>query len=105
MLHSIRCIKDHWKIASGEGCEACDCDPVGSLNSTCNEYDGQCVCKPGFGGRKCDQCETNFWGNPREGTCLPCNCNADGSKTFQCNETTGKCNCLEGKKFNLYTNY
>ena len=23
------CKENHWKIASGEGCEACDCDPVG----------------------------------------------------------------------------
>lgn len=30
------CIENHWKIASGEGCEACNCDPVGSMSEQCN---------------------------------------------------------------------
>lgn len=30
------CEDNHWKIASGEGCEACDCDEVGSLAPQCN---------------------------------------------------------------------
>lgn len=28
------------------------------------QYDGQCECRQGFGGRACDQCEANFWGDP-----------------------------------------
>ena len=32
-----RCATNHWKIASGEGCEHCDCDPVGSLSEQCNQ--------------------------------------------------------------------
>lgn len=30
------CIDNHWKIASGEGCERCDCDPIGSESEQCN---------------------------------------------------------------------
>lgn len=30
------CIENHWKIASGEGCEACDCDPIGAESNQCN---------------------------------------------------------------------
>lgn len=30
------CKPEHWKIASGEGCEACDCDDVGSRSRQCN---------------------------------------------------------------------
>ena len=26
-----RCASNHWKIASGKGCERCDCDPMGSV--------------------------------------------------------------------------
>lgn len=30
------CAKNHWKIASGEGCEACNCDEVGARSEQCN---------------------------------------------------------------------
>lgn len=30
------CMENHWKIASGEGCEPCDCDPLGSHEHQCN---------------------------------------------------------------------
>ncbi|XP_058129242.1 laminin subunit beta-1 [Anopheles ziemanni] len=89
------CIENHWKIASGEGCEACDCDPVGALSEQCNPYDGQCTCKPGFGGRQCNQCEAFFWGDPNV-ECKPCDCNVYGSATQQCDRTTGKCVCNPG---------
>ena len=95
-----RCIANHWKIASGKGCEHCECDPVGSTSEQCNVFDGQCDCKEGFGGRQCDKCEANHWGNPRvlDG-CSPCSCNPEGSKSFQCDSETGKCICREGKLF------
>merc|ERR1712045_872570 len=58
-----RCIANHWKIASGKGCEHCECDPVGSTSEQCNVFDGQCdcetgkcICREGIGGEKCDQC-------------------------------------------------
>lgn len=60
-----RCAPNHWKIASGLGCEACDCDPQGSYSLKCNEFDGQCHCRPGHGGRRCNECQPNFWGDPR----------------------------------------
>lgn len=94
-LECDRCAPSHWKIASGQGCEACDCDPIGSYSDQCNEFDGQCQCRPGFGGRQCNQCETNYYGNPRI-ECLPCNCNRDGSETLQCNHETGQCQCRQG---------
>ena len=55
--------------------------------------------RPGFGGRKCDQCEENFWGNPKI-ECIPCNCNTlgvDPDRT-QCDHSTGECFCLEGNE-------
>ncbi|CAO1405227.1 unnamed protein product [Diamesa hyperborea] len=89
------CIENHWKIASGQGCEACDCDRVGSNSENCNPYDGQCDCTQGFGGRACDQCETNFWGDPNV-ECKDCNCNSYGSATHQCERETGQCVCIQG---------
>lgn len=31
------CIQNHWKIASGAGCEPCACDPNGSEYDQCNQ--------------------------------------------------------------------
>lgn len=83
------CIENHWKIASGEGCEHCDCDPIGSSQDQCNTYDGQCVCKKGFGGRQCNQCQSDYWGDPNV-ECHPCECDVYGSAESQCDRATGK---------------
>ena len=71
---------------------------LGSTGESCNLYTGQCDCKPGFGGRQCNQCEENFWGDPRV-QCVPCNCNPTGvdPAKSQCDPQSGKCYCLEGK--------
>ncbi|CAG2106617.1 unnamed protein product, partial [Medioppia subpectinata] len=90
-----RCAVNHWKIASGEGCEACDCDPQGSYTLKCNEFDGQCHCRPGHGGRKCNECQPNFWGDPRV-QCYHCECNPSGSATLQCLRNNGSCVCIDG---------
>lgn len=36
-LSCDECKPNHWKIASGNGCEPCNCDPVGSLSEQCNQ--------------------------------------------------------------------
>lgn len=89
------CAENHWKIASGTGCEPCDCDPVGSTAEQCNLYDGQCSCREGFGGRQCNECETNYWGNPTK-QCHACECDYHGSATQQCDRATGRCKCIQG---------
>ncbi|KAG8239509.1 hypothetical protein J437_LFUL019146, partial [Ladona fulva] len=35
-LSCDQCKDNHWKIASGAGCESCDCDPIGSNSEQCN---------------------------------------------------------------------
>ncbi|KAK2859145.1 hypothetical protein Q5P01_003765 [Channa striata] len=90
-----RCAADTWNIASGTGCQRCDCDPVHSYESSCNEVTGQCLCKPGFGGRTCRECRELFWGDP-EKKCHACDCNPRGISSQQCHRATGQCTCLEG---------
>jgi len=63
------CAENHWKLASGVGCEACDCDPIGSLSQQCNEFDGMCTCIDTRGGRRCDQCPLLQWGDPTKDEC------------------------------------
>ena len=85
-------------MARGTGCDPCDCDPVGTLEETngkCNEFTGQCECKDGFGGRQCNECQTNYWGNPNV-ECFPCNCDPMNSQSLQCDYKTGKCTCFQG---------
>jgi len=53
-------VANHWRIASGLGCDRCNCDLIGSISSSCNEFNGQCDCKQGFGGRQCDQVLPNI---------------------------------------------
>lgn len=39
----------------------CQCNPYGSYGGACDPATGQCSCKPGVGGLKCDRCEPGFW--------------------------------------------
>ncbi|KFD63486.1 hypothetical protein M514_06434 [Trichuris suis] len=103
-LECDSCVANHWKIASGAGCEPCHCDPTGVQSDPdneknplmqCNEFDGHCPCKQGRGGRTCSECENYYWGDPRE-ECLPCQCNPLGSATLQCHRANGSCICVDG---------
>lgn len=38
-------------------CSECDCDPDGIVSNECDEITGQCNCKPGITGRRCDRCD------------------------------------------------
>lgn len=40
---------------------SCHCNPHGSYGGTCDPATGQCSCRPGVGGLKCDRCEPGFW--------------------------------------------
>lgn len=44
------CQNGYFNIVSGNGCETCNCDPIGSFNTSCERFSGQCYCKPGVTG-------------------------------------------------------
>ncbi|XP_035453783.2 agrin isoform X2 [Spodoptera frugiperda] len=103
---SYGCCSDGSTAASGpneEGCpitsSTCGCNRLGSVSDRCDE-DGQCVCRPGVGGLKCDRCEPGYWGLPRIGSghtgCIPCGCSAFGSVREDCEQMTGRCVCRTG---------
>ncbi|KAI1731181.1 laminin EGF domain-containing protein [Ditylenchus destructor] len=89
-LRCEKCIPGFFNITSKEGCEACECDQVGSLVDDCHPGSGQCKCKPGVTGLKCDKCAPNHYGLDIDG-CKQCQvCPAPGQV---CDPTTGECVC------------
>ncbi len=48
-------------------CEACLCSVLGSLSAACDPASGQCSCRPGYTGHKCNICPDG--GGERHGGC------------------------------------
>jgi len=70
--------------------KACNCNAAGAKNDICNIETGQCDCYDKVLGKKCDECQPNFWRFP---ACEACNCNGFADS---CNQTTGICiNCRD----------
>ncbi|KAL7397953.1 hypothetical protein ABVT39_002224 [Epinephelus coioides] len=67
------------------GAMPCACHEVGAESDTCEQFGGQCHCRPNVIGRDCSMCATGYWGFPN---CRPCNCG-----TRLCEPVTGVCIC------------
>ncbi|GCB72288.1 hypothetical protein scyTo_0006235 [Scyliorhinus torazame] len=89
-----QCEPGYYNILSGQGCQRCDCNPIGSVNGQCDAQNGQCECQPGVVGQHCDKCEPYHFGFSQDG-CKPCDCDHEGSRSLQCKED-GTCDCKEG---------
>ncbi|XP_056240749.1 agrin isoform X2 [Seriola aureovittata] len=101
------CCSDNITAALGvglAGCPStCQCNAYGSYKGTCDPASGQCSCKPGVGGQKCDRCEPGFWNfrgivTENMSGCTPCNCDATGSVRDDCEQMSGLCSCKTGVK-------
>uniref|UniRef100_A0A3Q3XBV2 Agrin n=1 Tax=Mola mola TaxID=94237 RepID=A0A3Q3XBV2_MOLML len=101
------CCHDNMTAALGvglAGCPStCQCNVYGSYKGTCDPATGQCSCKPGVGGQKCDRCEPGFWNfrgivTENMSGCTPCNCDATGSVRDDCEQMSGLCSCKTGVK-------
>ncbi|XP_030063379.1 laminin subunit gamma-1 [Microcaecilia unicolor] len=87
-----RCRENFYRLGNEERCQFCNCNPVGSLSTQCDNY-GRCSCKPGVIGEKCDRCKPGFHSLTEAG-CRPCSCNLAGSSD-ECNSDTGRCSCKD----------
>ncbi|XP_068506113.1 agrin isoform X3 [Syngnathus scovelli] len=101
------CCADNSTAALGvglAGCPStCQCNGYGAYKGTCDPVTGQCSCKPGVGGQKCDRCEPGFWNfrgivTENMSGCTPCNCDASGSVRDDCEQMSGLCSCKAGVK-------
>ncbi|XP_035295200.1 agrin isoform X7 [Cricetulus griseus] len=99
------CCQDNVTAAQGvgfAGCPStCHCNPHGSYSGTCDPATGQCSCRPGVGGLRCDRCEPGFWnfrGIVTDGHsgCTPCSCDPRGAVRDDCEQMTGLCSCRPG---------
>lgn len=90
-----KCKPGYFNFSSGHGCQACKCDPIGSLSNTCNDFDGKCECRSGYGGLHCTECPLGTYGDPKV-RCNSCNCNRDGSVNQYCDVKSGQCQCNTG---------
>ncbi|KFO25414.1 Usherin [Fukomys damarensis] len=78
---------------NGDGCEPCQCNLQGSVNKVCDPFSGQCDCKDGARGLRCDTCRENYYGLGATG-CKACACDAAGSVPGTvCDAETGQCAC------------
>lgn len=76
--------------------QECKCDKHGSKSNFCNYETGQCYCRTGYSGEKCNLCAAGYYGFPK---CRPCSCNLAGSDPETCFDNhclcdnSGNCYC------------
>ncbi|NWS96978.1 LAMB3 protein, partial [Mionectes macconnelli] len=72
------CPDRHYRDAQG-GCTECDCDFQGTERAGCDKATGQCLCRPGVTGPRCDQCQRGRCSSyPECQPCHPCFQSHDG---------------------------
>ncbi|XP_058846993.1 LOW QUALITY PROTEIN: laminin subunit alpha-5-like [Acipenser ruthenus] len=77
-----------------KNCTNCNCSPCGT--ASCDPRTGQCQCKPGVTGARCDRCKDGFYGYDSCTGCQRCDCDSAAALTQACNPQNGQCSCQPG---------
>ncbi|XP_067382208.1 laminin subunit alpha-5 isoform X2 [Channa argus] len=79
---------------TSKNCTKCNCSPCGT--ESCDPHTGQCRCKPGVTGPRCDRCEDGSFGFDSCSGCRHCDCNASAALSKPCDSQSGQCICQPG---------
>nr|XP_019933838.1 PREDICTED: laminin subunit alpha-5-like [Paralichthys olivaceus] len=89
------CAPGHYGDAiSAKNCTECSCSPCGT--DSCDPRTGQCRCKPGVTGPRCDRCEDGSFGFDSCSGCRHCDCEASAALVQPCDPQNGQCACQPG---------
>ncbi|XP_037675134.1 netrin-5 [Choloepus didactylus] len=83
--HCHYCQPGFWRdpsqpLTSRKACRACQCHPIGATGGACNQTSGQCSCKLGVTGLRCNRCGPGYQQSrsPR----MPCQRIPEATTTF-----------------------
>jgi hypothetical protein len=95
-LHITRCIDGYFGFPN---CSECGCG-AGKASLNCDVISGQCLCRPGYTGLKCNDCENGYFskvvasGESKQlKMCTLCACNQQGTTEEICSKDQGVCFC------------
>ncbi|XP_062849101.1 laminin subunit gamma-2 [Trichomycterus rosablanca] len=86
--HCENCKEGYYHQSAGERCLPCYCNPLGSEGAGCDSQ-GQCMCKLGVHGARCDQCTD---GSPL----TPKGCEQSQERTCFCSGQSNTCSQARG---------
>ncbi|XP_067621354.1 laminin subunit alpha-1 isoform X1 [Eurosta solidaginis] len=96
-LKCDECSEGHFGLKEeSNGCEECQCSPIGAITGSCDKRTGQCACLTNVTGRRCDKCKSGHWNLTQGVGCHDCRCDPAGSRNHECNPWTGQCDCKIG---------
>ncbi|XP_056241478.1 laminin subunit alpha-5 isoform X1 [Seriola aureovittata] len=79
---------------TAKNCTKCNCSPCGT--ESCDPHTGQCRCKPGVTGPRCERCEDGSFGFDSCSGCRQCDCEASAALVQPCDSQSGQCACQPG---------
>ncbi|XP_035512224.1 laminin subunit alpha-5 [Morone saxatilis] len=79
---------------TAKNCTKCDCSPCGT--ESCDPHTGQCRCKAGVTGPRCERCLDGSFGFDSCSGCRQCDCDASAALVQPCDPRSGQCSCQPG---------
>uniref|UniRef100_A0A8C4GGV7 Laminin subunit alpha-5 n=1 Tax=Dicentrarchus labrax TaxID=13489 RepID=A0A8C4GGV7_DICLA len=79
---------------TAKNCTKCNCSPCGT--ESCDPHTGQCRCKAGVTGPRCERCLDGSFGFDSCSGCRQCDCDASAALVQPCDPGSGQCSCQPG---------